>query len=425
MAGDAGQRPVLLWAAESCRLMLGFAVLAALARLAGADALGAYLAVVSVVALVPRLLDCGLPLAIGYFLRLEPRGLRACIRLLARHIVATLSAALAIGATLAWFPFESAAASALATSHWPQICILIVAELTLLLGLAAFIPTTRYKAYFATTLLPPALMLAGLAALVLARPGRRPAAGELLDLLVAASVAGCAFMVIAVRRAARQGTERPMHAATVYRYGLRSYSSALAKILAQRFDRLYLPTVLGSTGFAQYSLAVSIRDMITFPANLFALALRNRQIDLIGRDHDLLGARRLLLRASLTWALGGLALAVVVVPLWSPLVTLGFGDEMEPASHFAGILVFSCGPLAVMSFAWNHLYALNRPGRVTILTTVSLALALPTYALFIRYAGPTHGVAYANVAWSVASAAASLAWALTSVPLPTGTTATT
>jgi len=396
--------------------VLGFAVLAVLARLVGAETLGTYLSVVSIASLIPRLLDCGLPLAIGYFLRLKPEGLRAYSRLMTHHIVASLPVALALAVGLTWFPFEGAAATALAVSHWPQISALIIAELIVLLGLAAFIPTTRYKAYLVTKLMPPALMLVGLAVLVLARPGQRPGAGELLDLLAAASVAGCVFMIVAVRRAARQGRQQPLQVSAVYRYGLRSYSSAIAKILAQRFDRLYLPTVLDSAAFAQYSLAVSIRDMVTFPANLFALTLRNRQIDLIGHHHDVPGARRLLLRAAMAWSAGGLAFALISLPLWSPLIRIAFGQEMEPAAHFARIIVFSCGPMAVMSFAWNHLYALNRPGRVTLLTVGSLALALPTYVLLIHLAGPTEGVAYANVLWAVVSAAASLAWALASTP---------
>ena len=424
MAARPGQRPVLLWAAESSRLVLGFAVFAVLARLAGAEALGVYLSVVSLATLAPRLLDLGLPLAVGYFLRLKPDGLRACSRLLARHTVLALPAAMVLAASMIWFPFEGTAATALARSHWPQIAVLIVAELVMLLGLAAFIPTTRYKAYFGTTLLAPALMLLGLGLLRLVRPAHAPDAGDLLDLLTAATAISSVFMIVAVRRASRQGGRQPFDARAVYRYGLRTYSSAVAKILAQRFDRLYLPTVLVSASYAQYSLAISIRDMVTFPANLYALTLRNRQIDLIGHRHDIPGARRLLARVSAIWTLAGLGLAVALMPAWSTLVTIGFGAQFEHTSHFVRILVFSCAPMAVMSFAWNHLNALNRPGRVTILTTVSLLLALPVYVLFIRFAGPSNGVAFATVAWSAASAAASLAWALVSVP-PTDPTPTT
>jgi O-antigen/teichoic acid export membrane protein len=424
MASRPGQRPVLLWAAESGRLVLGFAVLAVLARLAGAETLGAYLSVVSLATLVPRLLDLGLPLAIGYFLRLKPDGLRACSRLLSRHAVLAMPAAMLLAASLVWFPFEGAAASALARSHWPQIGVLIVAELAMLLGLAAFIPTTRFKAYFGTTLLPPTLMLLGLGALRVSRPTQPPDAGELLDLLTAATSIGCVFMIVAVLRACREADGHAFDGRAVYRYGLRTYSSAVAKILAQRFDRLYLATVLGSAGYAQYSLAISIRDMVTFPANMFALTLRNRQIDLIGHDHDIPGARRLLARVSAIWALAGLGVAAALLPAWATVVRIGFGVQLQNASHFVSILVFSCAPMAVMSFAWNHLYALNRPGRVTILTTTSLLLALPTYALFIKFAGPSDGVAFATVAWSAASAAASLAWALVSASptLPPRTT---
>lgn len=399
-------------------MLLGFGVLAVSARVAGAEALGAYLSVVSMATLVPRLLDCGLPLAVGYFLRLRPAGLRACCRVLGRHVVVAAPAAVLLAQALMWFPFEGPLASALAATHWPQVGALIVADLVMLLGLAAFIPTTRYKAYLATVVLPPGLMLIGLGAHTLARPGRPLDAGSLLNLLTAASVIAGAVMILALRRAARQArtNEPTMAAGPVYRYGLRTYGAAVAKILAQRFDRVYLVTVLGSAGYAHYSLAGSIRDMVSFPANLFALTLRNRQIDLIGHHCNLPAARRLLLRVSLVWSLAGIVLAAALAPMWNAIVTFGFGRAMLPTAHFVEILVFSCAPMAVMSFAWNHLYALNRPGRVTVLTTASLALAIPTYAICIALAGASDGVAWATVAWATASAIASLGWALLSKP---------
>lgn len=416
MSGARGQRPVLLWAAESGRLIAGFAVLAITARVAGAEELGAYLSIVSIASLAPRLLDLGLPLAIGYFLRLKPGGLRPCARLLGRHLALATPGAVAVALALTLYPFEGAAADRLAASHWPQVSLLVLSELVLLLGMATFIPTTRYKAYLVSALLPSSIMLGGLALLMLAQPRQPVHAGNLLDLLAVATTAGAVFVVLAVRRASRQGSEQPLGTGAVYRYGLRTYASALAKILAQRFDRLYLSTVLGSAGYAQYSVGVSIRDMVTFPANLYSLTLRNRQIDLVGRHHDVPAARRLLLRSSAVWMLGSTAVAAVAFPFWGPLTSLAFGHAMGPTADYARILVFSCGPLAVMSFAWNHLYALNRPGRVTLLTVGSLALALPLFALAVAWAGASEGVAYASVVWAALGAAASLAWAAASQP---------
>jgi O-antigen/teichoic acid export membrane protein len=416
MSGTLGQRPVLLWAAESGRLVVGFAVLAITARVAGAEEQGAYLSIVSLASLAPRLLDLGLPLAIGYFLRLKPGGYRPCAQLLARHLALAMPFAGAAALALTVYPFEGAAADRLAASHWPQVSLLVLSELVLLLGTATFIPTWRYKAYLVSALLPSSIMLGGIVLHLLAQPLKPVHAGNLLNLLAAATTAGAIFVVLAVHRASRQGSEQHLVPGAVYRYGLRTYASALAKISAQRFDRLYLPTVLGSSGYAQYSVGVSIRDMFTFPANLYSLTLRNRQIDLIGRHHDVPAARLILLRSSATWMLGSIVVAIVSFPFWDLLTTLAFGHEMRPTADCTKILMFSCGPLAVMNFSWNHLYALNQPGRVTFLTVGLLVLAIPLFALAIALVGPSDGVAYASVTWAVFGSAVSLAWAVVSQP---------
>jgi O-antigen/teichoic acid export membrane protein len=190
--------------------------------------------------------------------------------------------------------------------------------------------------------------------------------------------------------------------------------------MAQRFDRLFLVTVLGATGYAQYSLAVSIRDMAIMPANLYAMTLRNHQIDLIAREQRIDAARTLLLRQSLAWLGLGLLGAAAMYPLWQPLVRWAFGAQFEGTGAFLRIIGFSGGPLAIMGYAWNHLYALQRPGRVTVLTAASLALAIPIFLMLIEWRGPTEGVAAAVVIWAAVAAVASLVWAWLSEPLRQG-----
>ena len=67
--------------------------------------------------------------------------------------------------------------------------------------------------------------------------------------------------------------------------------------------------------------------------------------------------------------------------------------------------------MATMGYAWNHLYALQMPGRVTVLTSVSLLVALPIFYLFIHTSGPATGpiilaAASANGALEAAMSAA-------------------
>lgn len=408
----APDRRRLLWAGEIARLVLGFAVLALLARTARTEALGTYLAMTSVALLAPRLLDLGLPHAFGYFMRIDPGGLRPAAATLARHVALAVPAALALSYALRLFPFANAEVTALVESKWLELGVLMLSELAVLLGLAVFIPTARFGAYVATIITPPLLFLLAIAAW----PERGPEASQLVDLLLVTSLLGCAVMAWSLVRAVANSNGGVFPVAQAYRYGLHTYGSAVAKIAAQRFDRLFLAGVLGASGYAQYSLAISLRDMATFPGNLYATTLRNRQIDLVATHRDLGAARQLLLRVSCVWsALAGGA-ALMLLPAWPAIVAWCFGPGFDMAASFARIVAFSCAPLAVMGYAWNHLYAMNRPGHVTVLTCGSLALALPAFWVFIHFQGPTRGVAFAVVAWSTVSAAASLAWALASQP---------
>jgi O-antigen/teichoic acid export membrane protein len=403
-------RPLLLWVGEVARLLLSFALLALLARSVTPEVLGTYLSVTSVVLLAPRLLDSGLPHALGYFLRVRPDSLGSCVRALGRHVAlaAPLAAAVAFG--LRFFPFANEAVTRLAEEHCLRLALFIVSELAIVLGLGTFVPTGRFKAYLVTTLLPPLLFIA----VVWPNPGLT--AGQLLDVLLATSLAGSLAMTLLLVHAGRSDDHTRFPLREAYGYGLRSYGSAVGKIAAQRFDRLFLVTVLGAAGYAQYSLAISIRDIATVPANLYATTLRNRQIDLVARDDNLAGARRVLLKVSAAWLALGLIGAAVMYFLWLPLVRLAFGAAFLETAGFLKIVAFSCAPMAIMGFAWNHLYAMKLPGRVTVITWASLFLALPTFLLFIESQGPTTGVAMAVVVWSTVTAAASLAWAMLSRP---------
>jgi O-antigen/teichoic acid export membrane protein len=412
-------RQALLWVGESGRLLLGFALLALLAREVTADVLGTYLSLTSVALIAPRLLDLGLPHALGYFLRVEPRGLRSCALMLARHVALAAPVALCIAYGLRFFPFANDSVTQLTQDHWLRLALFILSELAILLGLSSFIPTGRFRAHLLTTLLPPLLFIG----CVLRRPGPSLSAGQLLDLLLIASLAGSLAMMLALALASRGPARLQFPVAQAYGYGARTYGSAVSKIAAQRFDRLFLVTVLGASGYAQYSLAISIRDMAIFPANLHAMTLRNRQIDLVARGDDLPSARKILLRVSAIWLALGVVGAVAMYALWPPLVRLVFGTAFPQTADFLRIVAFSCAPMAIMGFAWNHLYAMKLPGCVTVITCASLLLAIPTFLVFIEWRGATTGVAIAVVVWSALTAGVSLAWALASrVPVSKGST---
>jgi O-antigen/teichoic acid export membrane protein len=351
-----------------------------------------------------------LPHAFGYLLRVDPARLRSASLALARHVLFVTPAAFAIAFALRYLPFASGGANEIALRQWPELGVLMLSELAMLLGLATCVPTARFGAYAAIALAPPVTLLASVAFW----PKSDLVAARLLELLLGTSLFGSLVMTITLARAADLYGRAAFPVAAAYSYGLRSYGSALSKVAAQRFDRIFLVTVLGGAGYAQYSLAVSIRDMAIVPANLHAMTLRNRQIDLLARDRDLAGARGTLLKVCMGWLALGVVGAAVLYPFWPQLVQWVFGSRYEGSATFLRVVAFSCAPLAAMGFAWNHLYAMNRPGRVTVLTSASLALVIPVFAASIWALGPAPGVAAAVVIWSITAAGASVAWALTS-----------
>lgn len=404
------QSRAFLWGGEVARLLLSFAVLAVLARAVAPETLGTYLSITSIVLLGPRLLDCGLPHAFGYFLRVDPAGLRAGSVVVAKHVLFAAPVALALAFGVRFVPFAGDFVGRVAEQQWLQLALLMLSELTILLGLSAFVPTARFKAYLGAAVVSPSLLLA----LVAVWPREDLTAGRLLDLLLVASLGGAAVIgaVLASVASSESGPRFPTRDA--YAYGLRSYASAVSKFAAQRFDRLFLVTVLGAAGYAHYSFAVSIRDIAVMPANLYAMTLRNEQITLVARETDLPSARSLLLKVSSTWFLLGVAGAVVMYSLWLPVVRLGFGSNFDETADFLKIIAFSCAPIATMGFAWNHFYAMRQPGRVAVITVASLLLAFPTFLFFIETRGPSTGVAIAVVVWSAITAIVSFLWAMSS-----------
>lgn len=408
-------RPVILWISEAVRLVAGFLVLRLLAQEMTPEPLGAYLAIVALVMVLPRVLDGGIPQALAYFIRAgHESGLRL-MWLLALHSAAGLLIAAALGWLMRWFPYEDASLPAIVTAAWPVITLLIASETAALLAISTLIPRDRFGFHALATLTPTLLMLSMVSASQ--GLGWRLRPEVLLVMLACASTAGAAIAWLCAGWQNKQAaSSTPTSAGELYRYGLRSYGMGLTKVLAQRFDRLYLPSALGAPGYTHYSLAVSLRDLVVFTANLHALTLRNRQMDLVARQVDVAAARKLLIVVSVSWVSAGAVLAAAVWPAWPSIVEAVFGPAMAAAAEPAALLAFSIGPMTVHGFAWNHLYALKRPGRVTALNTAALVILAPVFIAAMSHQGPVRGAAIGSVVWSTLLAASSLICALASTP---------
>jgi len=415
--GRFAKQSSLLWAAEVGGVGLRLVTIALLGRFYGPEILGTYLSIVALAQLLPRILDLGLPLAIGYFVRVYPDRLASCMRISALHVLISTPFAMGLAALLMLVPFEAGNATEVVDRIWWVLGIYVVAELSCSLARAAFIPRMQFGAYMSVMLVPLVLLAAAVTLHEVAFPGTVLGPATLIELLTASSVIAALLAGGIVLHTVKRGEQLQLDGGDMYRYGSRTYVSGLAKVASQRFDRIFLTMLLGASAFAQYSVALSLREMIIFPANLLALTLRNQQIDLVAHKRDVARARRLLLRVSAIAAGAATAIATLLAPVWGFIVPLIFGDGFSGAAHFITVLAFSCPFLAIVSFAWNHLYAMKRPGRVTILTCVSLVLAAPTFAIAVTLFGRADGAAVAAVIWAAMVAVGSFVWAWRTTPL--------
>jgi O-antigen/teichoic acid export membrane protein len=401
----------ILIVSEMARLLLGLLTIMVLERTFGAVVLGVYLSITLMTQIMARAIDLGLPVAVGYFLRVEPRGLRDIVFAFGLHTAGTIPVAVFLVFLLSVFPFgEEASRSIVRTTGW-AVVLLAVSEMVANLARAVLIPRKQFVGHLAINILTPVTFLL----IVWTDIAHRGVAGidaQALVVDMATAAAATAVVSSLVMAVSTVHSPRGHHSVReLYAYAAKAYLSAIAKVMAQRSDRLLLTSLLGASDYAYYSVAVSLRDMMVFPAQSYSLALRNIQIDLVVRARRPDKARNLLLRVVLIWILVGTVAAAVMIPIWPVLVGIAFSPEFAPVAGFIQILAFTCGPLAAMSVAWNHLYSLHRPGRVTVLTGLCLFVSIPIFVVFLSIFDAGFAAAFASLVWAVLSVTASVVWA--------------
>lgn len=404
----------VLVASEVSRLVLGLVTIVILERLLGAAVLGSYLAVTVLAQLMARVLDLGLPHSVGYFLRIEPLGLHTCLWIFLRHSVLVVPVAALFAWGLIYFPFEDPASQAIAAQVGWAAALLALCEMIITLVKAALIPRRQYFGHVAINLAPPLIFQALLWQDILSI-GADAMTGQSLVINLGLATGAVAVMSGLLLWQSSRGLARvPLSTKEIYGYASRTYAAALIKLFSQRFDRLLLTTLVGGSAYAYYSVAVSLRDMMVNPVQSYTQALRNGQIDLVAKERRLDKARRLLLRTSLLWIAIGTGLAGVAWPIWPIAVAIVFSPDFAPVAGFGQVLAFTCGPLVASSLAWNHLYALRRPGRVLFLTLGSLILSIPVFVGFISILDTGIAAAFSVLVWSVLSFVLSVVWAYVS-----------
>ena len=390
-------RPITLWAGEFLRIGISFLILRELVHLSSISIAGQYLSIITVVMLTPRLLDFGLPQAIVYFTRAHKSKGAMLARLIIFHIILASLGAVIIAWLLQFFPFESSEVVYLVYIYWPLLAVIMVTELATLLGLSTFIPIGLYAAHATTNLAPPITILTGLS--LLSHFKTSPVEVEQLLLLFSiASMAGMLVMILGAHLGRFSYGSGTFSIKKFYHYAIHSYGSGVSKLIAQRLDRLMLTILLSSAGYAQYSMAISVRDLCLLPANLNAQTAKNVQIDL-GVNNYIKG-RLYLQKRSLFWFFACLGLSLFLLPFWPMIISLLFKGNYQMTVDALSILAFSCAPLSVYAFCLNHLYAIERPGYVTAISLLSLCIAIPILWGGSRLIGGVSGAAFAVTIWS-------------------------
>ncbi len=409
-------KPIFLWIGEFLRIGISFLILRKLLHLCGVNVVGQYLSIITVVLLTPRLLDFGAPQAIAYFSRVHKSRGSTLARLIISHIMLATLGASTIAWLLQFFPFESSEVVILVDLYSPLLAVIMITELTILLGISTFIPIGLYAAHVFTNLIPPVTILAGLSILEIFKVAPVEV-GQLLMLFAIASIFGVVAMISGVYLGRFNYGIKTFSIKNFYQYAIHSYGSGVSKLIAQRLDRLMLTILLSSAGYAQYSMAISVRDLCTLPANLHAQTAKNAQFDLAVNGCN--EGKRYLKIMALTWFIGALILGIFLLPFWQEIVGFLFKGDYQITVEAISILAFSCAPLSTYAFSLNHLYAIRRPGLVTAISLLSLFTAVTILWGGVSLFGGVLGAAIAVTVCAFLNAIIALITALLAKPLST------
>ena len=361
MRSLAGQLAVLTSGAAAS---LCFRVLQAgvLARLLGLDEFGKYVTFVAIMAIVSRASDMGLPAAVAYHLRQEPRGFDTLYRLVWGNFVWTVLPATATAMAAAHL--QSAVTADLhRTGYAIPLFVAFIAVNTPTWVFPAFLTASGdYSAHARLTTLDVASQAAAaIAACLWAGPSALNVIA-FLTLEQAFMTALYAWLIRRYRRADR--VRLPVRA--VLWYGLRMQWGVLMKLLTGRLDIVLVGALRGPAMAALYAAASSIRDIGLLPLAAYAAPLQNMVIDRAATSGS---DRRAVLASLMLQCALSLTLATLAVPLLPWVVEHLYGDAFRDGTGPAVILFVGVIFLGPAALTWLVFNAKGRPGTTSAIMT--------------------------------------------------------
>ncbi len=186
------------------------------------------------------------------------------------------------------------------------------------------------------------------------------------------------------------------------RYGIRAYPTGVVSFLNLRSDQFLLGYLAGSASVGQYSVAVTLAELLLFFPRSLATALLPR---ITGADGD---AARHMAASACRHTIGGTAVSMAVLVPVGLLIPLFFGEAFRPSVVpffilLPGLGLYSLVPVLSTYFSGQ----LGRPTIPSLLAALSLAIDL----LLVWILVPILTVAGAALASTVAYTAAVLVMA--------------
>jgi O-antigen/teichoic acid export membrane protein len=382
------------------RLLLSLLI----ARLAGPERMGVYVALTALTFIIARIADAGLPNAILYFARARKAAVRKCLWVSSVHGAVMLPLVTILVLVSDRLGLANSESSVIIAEAWPILVVLGTVQLSGALITQLLIPLESYKAYGIAVTLSPLVSIA-----ICGLHGHDLTISKILTAVLTgeSSAALVAFaMVVRATRGAQEAGPSPGVGA-IYSYAIKSYFGTSMKAIGQRADRLILSLLVPNSALAAYAIAMSLRDSALLPFNSHSMVLRNRLID--REAHAGLIAARALLRIELIrWTVVAAVLAGTLMTAAPFVVPILYGAEYHPAIGVLIIIGATLPALGVATFCWTALLSSARP------TTVSLGLVVTGLVnLAALYVGArTGGVLGASIGALIASLLAAAWWLL-------------
>ncbi len=333
----------------------------------------------------------GLPSALVYHLRREPKDAAA---LVGWGLLLCIGGAV-VGTALGWYvlPFWLGKQQPDAVIYVAQICLLttVLASLTLL-GRAVWESQGQFGRSNVAQLLSPLTVVIGLLVLL--------AFGALTQfsaaaVYVLAGVPTLIWILVSITRGFRPtlaGGDRVR--ARLLDYGLRSYGVDLGGVLSVYLDQALVVGLLTAESMGIYVVALSITRMIGAVHSAIGSIVFPKVVGMA--TIEMTGA---VARAARMALIASGALGVLVVVTGPTLLRWLYGPSFGAASAILPILVCEMLFSGTAFILLQSFMAAGRPGIATMLLFISLAIAVPIFLVLV----PPFGVVGAASALMISS----------------------